>query len=147
MFKSILVPVDGSALSFKPMKCAVELAKQEGGKLIALSVAEPRMFHSTNTDAIHDARAAEAINVEAAKGNIRKALQSVDEAGVPWEGVVSVSVAPCDAILDTARRFQCDLIVMATRGKMGVLDTFFNESTTREVLSKSSIPVLVFPDN
>jgi nucleotide-binding universal stress UspA family protein len=39
MFKSILVPVDGSALSFKPMKIAVELAKQGGGKLIALSVA------------------------------------------------------------------------------------------------------------
>jgi nucleotide-binding universal stress UspA family protein len=147
MFKSILVPVDSSALSRKSMKAAVELAKQGGGKLIALSVAEPRMFHSTDTEAVHDARTAEAINVEATKGNIRKALQSVGEVGVPWEGVVSVSGAPCDAILETARRFQCDLIVMATRGKMGVLETFFNESTTREVLSKSSIPVLVFPDS
>lgn len=147
MFKSILVPVDGSALSFKPMKSAIELAKQSGGKLIVLSVAEPRMFHSANTKALHDARAAEAINVDAAKGNIRKALQSINELDVPWEGVISVSGAPSDAILETARRFQCDLVVMATRGKMGVIDTFFNESTTREVLSKSSIPVLVFPDN
>jgi nucleotide-binding universal stress UspA family protein len=104
------------------------------------------MFHPINTDALHDARTAEAINVEAAKGNIRNALQSVNEVSVPWDGVVSVSGAPCDAILETALRFQCDLIVMATRGKMGVIDTFFNESTTREVLSKSSIPVLVFPD-
>lgn len=146
MFKSILVPIDGSALSYKPMATAVELAKLGQGRLIMLSVAEPRMFHSTESGARRDAKIAEALNLKSAKDNIRKALESVPQPGVPWEGIISLSGMPSDAILDTAKRFDCDLILMATRGKLGVVDTFFSESTTQEVLSKSSIPVLVFPD-
>lgn len=146
MFKTILVPVDGSRLSYKPMQTATELAALGGGRIIMLSVAEPRMFHSTESDARLDGAAIEAKNMESAKKNIRQALDSVNAGGIPWEGVISLSGMPCDTILQTAQRFQCDLILMATRGKMGVVDTFFNESTTQEVLSKTLIPVLVFPD-
>jgi nucleotide-binding universal stress UspA family protein len=148
MFKSTLVPIDGTPLSYKPLKTAIEFAKLENGnaRLILVSVAEPRMFNSVQSDALHDAEAAENLNVESAKANIRKALASTNTAGIPWEGVIAVSSTPCDAILETARRFQCDLILMATRGKMSVVDTFFNESTTQAVLSKTLIPVLVFPD-
>ncbi|MDQ9172135.1 universal stress protein [Oxalobacteraceae bacterium R-40] len=148
MFKSILVPIDGTSLSYKPISTAIEFAKLENAnaRLVMVSVAEPRMFNSVQHDALHDAKEAEKLNVETAKENIRKALASVNAAGIQWESVISVSSTPCDAILETAKRLQCDLILMATRGKMGIVDTFFNESTTQEVLRKTLIPVLVFPD-
>jgi nucleotide-binding universal stress UspA family protein len=93
------------------------------------------MFHSTPSGARRDAKAAEAMNVE-----------SVKETSIPWKGVISMSRTPCDAILPTARSFQYDLILMATRGKMGALGTLLGASTTQEVLNKTSIPALVFPD-
>lgn len=146
MFKSILVPVDGSALSYRPMQTAIEFARQNGGRLILLSVASPRLFNSSQPEALQDGRAAEARNTEAAKDNIRKAFARSGDPGVPWEGVISISGAPAVAILETAQRFQCDLILIGTRGKMGMVETLFNESTTQEILGKTRIPVLVFPD-
>jgi nucleotide-binding universal stress UspA family protein len=52
---------------------------------------------------------------------------------------------PCDEIVAVARRANCDVIFMATRGKIGLLDQLFDESTTRQVLQKTTVPVLVFP--
>jgi nucleotide-binding universal stress UspA family protein len=41
MFKTILVPTDGSPLSDKAVDAAIELAKRMGSKLVGISVAEP----------------------------------------------------------------------------------------------------------
>ena len=68
-----------------------------------------------------------------------------EKAGVACESVVSMSHVPRDEILDTVQKASCDLIVMATRGRMGVIDTIFSESTTQDVIRKSPVPVLVFP--
>ena len=44
MFKTILVPTDGSTLSDKAITAAIEFAKFCNGKVIGLSVAEPYPF-------------------------------------------------------------------------------------------------------
>ena len=41
MFKKILVPTDGSALSDKAVNAAIEVGRQCGASLVALCVAEP----------------------------------------------------------------------------------------------------------
>ena len=53
--------------------------------------------------------------------------------------------APVEAILDTARAWQADLIVMSSRGHDSVLDTL-RGSTVERVLRHAPCPVLVVPD-
>ncbi|MFC7518100.1 universal stress protein [Herbaspirillum sp. GCM10030257] len=147
MFRSILVPVDGSRLSNKPVQAAIEIAKMHGATLVFLSVAEPRLFTTSDLDKVDDGRAAEDLNLEAARANVQKAVNTSKEAHVPCEAVIRMSRIPCEEILETAARFQCELIIMATRGKMGIADTVFKESTTQQLLKKAEIPVLVFPQS
>lgn len=145
MFNAILLPVDGSALSFTPMQATIDLAKISDSKIVVLSVAEPRLFRASDRDSASTGAAAEAMELKAARENVLKVRAAAEQAGVSCESVVLVSADPRGEILNTARKSKCDLIVMATKGRMGVLDTIFSESTTQEVLRKSPVPVLVFP--
>lgn len=145
MFKSILMPVDGSTLSYKPMQVATDLARLSSGKLIVMSVAEPRLFNGTDADSLQTGQTVEEMHLHAAKLNAQKVLDYAEQANVDCEAVVSMSRLPDEEILEAAKQFHCDVIVMATRGKTGVLDMIFNESLTQEVLRKSMVPVLVFP--
>ena len=80
-----------------------------------------------------------------ARSNLTGAIEAARQAGVSCEPLVMQSRLPCDEIVAVARRANCDAIFMATRGKMGLLDQLFDESTTRQVLQKTTVPVLVFP--
>jgi nucleotide-binding universal stress UspA family protein len=49
---------------------------------------------------------------------------------------------PADAILDTAKRRKCDLIVMASHGRSGLKAVLLG-SETQKVLAHARVPVLV----
>lgn len=144
MFRTILVPTDGSPLSDRAINAAVEFAKEFGGKIIGLSVAEPYPFSplsgSSFTDerSIYESRARE-VAQEYARG-IAAAAHVVD---VPCETVVTQSFSPADEIISIARQHACDIIFMASRGRKG-LESIFIGSVTHKVLSGSDIPVMVF---
>lgn len=145
MFKTILVPVDWTELSQQAVITAVNLSKILGGKLILLSVAKPRLFHSTEPGAARDGEEVEAANRALARESVAKASALAAAHEVACETVISQSAILCDEIIGVAKRFNCDAIFMATRGRMGVLDTIFGESETQLVLKKTRIPVLVIP--
>lgn len=145
LFNAILLPIDGSPLSYKPVQAVIALARLAHARLVLLSVAEPPLFRSSSADAVQSGSAVEVMHLEAARNNVRAVQADAEDAGVVCESVVFVSALPAEEILKTARQKNCDLIVMATRGEMGIVDTIFSESTTQEVLQKSSTPVLVFP--
>lgn len=145
MFNSILVPIDGSTRSYKPLQTAIEMAKAQGARLIFLSVAEPRLFNSTEPDKLEDGKLAEDFYLRSAQDYVEKAIVTSMQASVPCESVVSMSRTPSKEILETAARFRCELIIMATRGETGLVERIFGESVTQDVLKKSDIPVLVFP--
>jgi len=110
-----------------------------------LSIAQPRLFYSTELAHMQDGNAVEEMNLAAAQDNVQKVCEIGLHVGVDCEGIISMSHIPSDVILDTVQRANCDVIVMATRGKMGVIETIFKESTTQDVLRSSPVPVLVFP--
>lgn len=145
MFKTILVPTDGTALSNRAVTAAIEFSRLHDSKIIALSVATPRLFYSTEHHAASDGAATDAENRKLAEQYVDDIAETANALNIPCETVISQSYAPCDEIISVAKRFQCDAIFMATRGRMGVLDTVFNESQTQNVLRNVSIPVLVFP--
>jgi nucleotide-binding universal stress UspA family protein len=145
MFNSILWPVDGSPLSLKPLDAVTNLARLTRAKVVVLSVAEPRLFRASDSDSIESGDTAETMQHDAASHIMNELRVAIKEAGINCETVVLLSADPSIQIVDTAQKMHCDLIVMATRGKMGVIDTVFGESTTQQVLQKSAVPLLILP--
>lgn len=145
LFNTILLPIDGSPLSYRPVQAVIALAKLARARLVLLSVAEPALYRSSSADAVQSGSAVEVMHLETARKKLRTVQAKAETAGVACESVVFLSALPAEEILKTAKQKNCDLIVMATRGEMGIVDTIFSESTTQAVLQKSSTPVLVFP--
>ena len=50
---------------------------------------------------------------------------------------------PDQAIIDAVKEFGCDLVAMASHGRRGV-NALLLGSVTQEVLTRSTVPVLVF---
>lgn len=145
MFNSILWPVDGSPLSFAPLAAVIKLARLSRASVVVLSIAEPRLFRADDADSRETGKQVEALHLSAAKGDVHKARAAVEDAGIVCHDVVALSARPSVEIVDIARRRGCDLIVMATRGRTGVIDTWLGTSCTQEVINTSQVPVLVFP--
>lgn len=145
MFKKILVPIDGSPMSYRPVAAAIEMAKAQHGSVVLLSVAEPRLFASSDIEALHDGSVVEQQNADSGRSDLAKAIAAAKKAGVPCESVLVHSRIPGDEIVAEAQQRNCDAIFMSTRGKMDVLNAIFDESTTQQVLQHSKVPVLVFP--
>lgn len=145
MFRNILIPIDGSSRSYRPVAAAIDMAKIQQGSLVLVSIAAPRLFNASDKESLHDGEIVEFQNIRMAQSALAQAVEAASRAGVPCEPVVLQSSAVCDEITTIAEQRSCDAIFMATRGKMGILDAIFDESTTLQVLQKSTVPVLVFP--
>lgn len=145
MFQTILWPIDGSPLSLAPLQKLIDLALLSRASVVVLSVAEPRLFRGADGDARRSGAAVEAANMQAAKQQVDTARSAMQDAGLECHDVVALSALPSAVIVRTAAQRNCDLIVMATRGKVGMLDSVLNPSCTQEVIKASPVPVLVFP--
>lgn len=143
MFKTILVPTDGSELSGKAVEKAVEFARLHGSKLIGLSVAEPYPFTTLyEGGVVYDPQQFEGKMRELAEQHVRAVADAAKQAGVACETVTAQSFNPYEEIIDTAKKYQCDAIFMASHGRRG-LNRLFLGSETQKVLAHSDIPVLV----
>jgi len=143
MFKTILLPTDGSDRSKKAIDTAIEYAQMCGAKIYGISVAEPYPFTPL-------AESAMAIDPTVYEDNVRNlAQQHVNQisaaariAGVPCEVSIVLSFSPDEEIINAAKRYNCDVIFMASHGRSG-LSRLFLGSKTQKVLAHSTIPVLV----
>jgi len=146
MFKSILVPTDGSAVAALAIGPAIEFAKSQRARIIALSVAEPppaltvpgAEFALPDPDADGD----DALLAKA-RANLSALVAAAREAEVPCTAVVMVAPRPHEAIVQTAQDQHCDLIIMATHGRRGIQRLVMG-GQTEKVLLNSSVPVLVY---
>ena len=64
------------------------------------------------------------------------------KAGLRYEAIHVTSDYPEDAILKTAQKKKCDLIVMGTHGQGGLRGVFIG-SVTQKVLNQAKVPVMV----
>jgi nucleotide-binding universal stress UspA family protein len=146
MYRNILVPTDGSRLSAKAAKAAVDLARQTGARITGVHVIPPytpaayadAMVYVPQMDPKEYRRITE--------NEAKKALAAIDaqakKAGVRSEGVMLVHAHAWEGILKTARTRKCDTIVMASHGRRGLTGLVLG-SETNKVLTHSRIPVLV----
>lgn len=142
MFKRILVPTDGSEITVKAIDTAIELSRSVGASLCTLSVKEPFPYSAisemqpTPPQEFFDAQE------RIAAARIEIVVASAVRAGVPCEARTVEALHPWEAIIDHARRMDCDLIVMASHGRRGVTALLLG-SETQKVLTHSKVPVLV----
>ena len=68
--------------------------------------------------------------------------KSATSKGVKVKAVTAKSDVVSEAIIATAKKHKCDLIVMASHGRKGVKRLLLG-SETQQVLTHSHIPVLV----
>ena len=71
-----------------------------------------------------------------------KARATAEKAGVDFTASTLEAPAPYEAILATAKKKRCDLIVMASHGRRG-LEGILLGSETHKVLTHGKLPVLV----
>jgi len=144
MFRSILIPTDGSELSQRAVRSAIELAKVHDARVVGIHVipdyhlliAYEGAFDPVTEERIEEEAKTRA---EAYLGFVRKTAQ---EAGVQCDTVCETSDHPHDAILKAAVAHKCDLIVMTSHGRKGLAAVLLG-SETRKVLTHARIPVLV----
>lgn len=147
MYKHILIPTDGSPQSAQAITGAVALAKVIGAKVTGLFAAPPAtpIFYRDNLPAGFGTMEDHKRLIEESAGRYLDVVaQAAKQAGVPCEVVTVTSDYPADAILETAAKRGCDLIVMATHGRRGIAGVLLGSETHR-VVTHAKIPVLVYP--
>ena len=147
MFKNILVPTDGSPLSDKVIKYAVDFAKDADAKLVALSVAEPYL-------PLHDGMMPDPLYMEEwqhlhdeqmfklAHDYVQRVYDAAHAAGVTCKNTTAINFNTYEEILAAAEKCDCDVIFMASHGRKG-LNKLFVGSETQKVLANTKVPVLV----
>ncbi|GAB4397143.1 MAG: universal stress protein [Rhodoferax sp.] len=145
MYSKILVATDGSTLSKKAVNSAIDLAALCQASLVALTVV-PRYPQSYFEGGLA-LQASEVGRIEqqwADEGQaVVDAVKAQAEAqGVKTRAVTVKSDVISDAIIATAKKHKCELIVMASHGRKGVKRLLLG-SETHQVLTHSHIPVLV----
>ena len=144
MFKNILIPTDGSELSQRAVRMAISLAKLHQARITGIHVIPDYhllIAYEGAFDQVTEERIEEEAKVRAESylAFVRKTAQ---EEGVPCDTLCETSDHPYDAILKAANSQQCDLIVMTSHGRKGIVAVLLG-SETRKVLTHSKIPVLI----
>jgi len=143
MYAHILIATDGSELAGRAVEQGLTLAKTLGSKVTAVTVTEPWTAAVSGEWAV-------AFPVEeyekAAALNAKKILGSVTETagriGVACETVHIKDQFAAEGIVEEAKTRGCDLIVMGSHGRRGIVKFVLGSQATR-VLTHSTVPMLI----
>lgn len=145
MFKKILLPTDGSALSKRAVKKGVAFAKKMGAGVVGFFSPEDYqvvLYSEYVPPNLLSKKEFEAHARTVAEKHLAYVERTARAAGVAYEGFYTASVAPWNAIVDAANKRKCDLIVMGSHGRSGLKGLLLGSQTSK-VLTHTKIPVLV----
>jgi nucleotide-binding universal stress UspA family protein len=146
MYKHILVPTDGSKLAGKAVEAGLRLAKASKAQ-VTWFTALPEYVLPTQAAimnrqgmSIEEHERRSRVKARRRLGPLaRKARASGVRSGTDY----ALCNRPAEAIAAAAKKHGCDLIVMASHGRRG-LSALVHGSETRDVLSRSDVPTLVY---
>jgi nucleotide-binding universal stress UspA family protein len=143
MYKRILLPTDGTEFCKRAIRHGIDLAKLLSATVVGVTVTQP--LHSSMPRSLIPKNLAGIIHSETVKLADEKLAvinDAAQAAGVQVELVRHSNDHPWEAIVQTAKDKQCDLIVMASHGRRGVSALVLG-SETQKVLTHSDLPMLV----
>ena len=146
MYRHILIATDGSERAAKGVEQGFALARELQAKATVLTVSEP--INTGFDDALGWSAVATSLpdfqnaREEAARKVLDAVTAQAQRAGVAPQLLHLADRYAAEAIVDTAEREGCDLIVMASHGRRA-LGRLLLGSQTSEVLARCGVPVLV----
>lgn len=144
MIRKILVPVDGSSTSMRGLAEAVALVKQVNGTLQVLhAVDELLVLGDVPLSTDYYTQWADEMR-ERGRKIIREAQAFCRKRDVDAETVLveTMGKRAAEAIIDQAKQWPADLIVMGTHGRRGI-GRLLMGSDAELVLRSSAVPVML----
>ncbi len=146
MYSRILVPVDDSPTSQRGLDEALALAQRLGATVRLLHVVDARLLvaelsaYFPADQLLKDSRAA-------GERLVSSAVDRARSSGLAVDGVVrgDPSLHVCDVIVQEAKDWSAELIVMGTHGRRGLRRIALGSDAQR-VLRESPVPVLLVRD-
>jgi len=143
MFAHILIGTDGSDFADKAVDQGLALAKVLGSKVTVAKVTEPWTMAVSGEWAIaFPVEEYEEVAAADAKTILSRVAEKAKAAGVACETVHIKDEFVAEGLVEAAKTRGCDLIVMASHGRRGLVKFVLGSEATR-VLSHSTIPVLI----
>lgn len=143
MYRHILIATDGSEVGQKGVEHGISLARDLSARATVITVTEPYPIYAgypgaTGTMLIDYGTGQQ----ETANAILAAAGQIANSAGLGVETVHVADSQPAEAIIESAKSRNCDLIVMGSHGRRGASRILIG-SKTWEVVAQSHVPVLV----
>lgn len=146
MYAKILVPFDGSAASIKGLEEAIKLAKAFQAKVKVVHVVNELLSDYTLAPSVYYEQVIEA---EREAGNKRlasaRAYARDRDFEVEAELIETIGARASTIIVEAAKLWEADLIVMGTHGRRG-LQRLALGSDAELVLRSAPVPVLMVRD-
>lgn len=129
MFKTILVPTDGSKFACKAEDVAISIAKNFKGKLMVLYIIDEKLI--------------EPFEVLEEEGNkiLDEAVTKAENKGIDVEKVLIIG-EPNHDMAKIVKKTRADLVVIGTHGKTG-LERLIMGSFAESTIKSVEIPVLL----
>lgn len=142
MYQRILVPVDGSPTSERALQEALRLAQQQSGRLELVHVLGDVRLMEANSY-INYAEMKDAMT-SAGKKLLEQTQMVAQQSGTAAEVKLleAGGTRIASAIVEEARQWQADLIVIGTHGRTGFSRVLFG-SVAEGVVRTAHIPVLL----
>lgn len=144
MYKKILVPVDGSPTSNLGLDEAIKLAQLTGATIKLLHVIDlMSIAMAPDTGAVLTTQMVQLLT-DGGQQVLAGAEARVKSAGlsVETELIESPAVRVCDQVVDEARRWRAELIVIGTHGRRGVGRLMIG-SDAEQIARRAPAPVLL----
>jgi nucleotide-binding universal stress UspA family protein len=142
MYGKILVPLDGSEASARGLDEAIKIARKLGGRIRLAHVVNELIFAGADGGMYAGDLMASLRN--SGQSLLAQAVARARRQGVETDSVMSESMgtSAADFIVEQARLWSADLIVMGTHGRRGLARVAMG-SDAESVVRIASVPVLL----
>jgi nucleotide-binding universal stress UspA family protein len=135
MYRTVLVPLDGSPLAERALPYAVMLARASEARLLLVRVVPVTTGHNGHKNV-------ESYQTREAELYLRDVAGRVKHPFVVESAVFTGD--PADSIVDEIALRQVDVVVMSTHGRSG-LGRWVYGSVADQIMRRASVPVLLVP--
>lgn len=139
MYRSLLVPLDGSSFCEQALPLAMSIARRAGAAIEVVHVHSPFEYYSSDSDIVSD------LDQQARKDKIAYLDGIVNRLTATGKVAATSTLlvgAAADALHDHAVAKQIDLAVMTTHGR-GPLSRFWLGSVADDLMRRLPVPILL----
>ena len=142
MYTNILLAIDGSPTSDRALQEALRLAADQGARLRLVHVVENAQVW--NIEAFVDTSTLQQALRQAGELILARARSACNAAGIEVECVLHESLGErvAKSIVDEARNWPADLVVIGTHGRGGIDHLLFG-SVAEHVIRATPVPLLL----